>query len=80
MREKTLFYCQLLEDIDYDVPNISLPEGKELVINHCSKPVIKALRKKYAENSKAMLITQLGVCFLFSFEGFDKSDEDFYRP
>lgn len=74
-----VFYAKLLEPLEDAVHDIFLGKGVEIQLNLASRPMINALRKKYAQNPKSMLITQLGVCFLFSFEGFKTRDEVFWK-
>jgi len=74
------YFVKFLEPVEDHVHDIFIGEGAELTLNLASRPMIHALRKQYTRNPKSMLITQLGVQFLFSYEGFTARDESFYRP
>lgn len=69
MNKNHQFFAQTLESIHDRKNAIYIGSGVEIALHLASRPMILALRKKYRQNKYALLITQKGVKFLFSFPG-----------
>ncbi len=73
-------FCTVLEPIEYEVPEIYVGVGAIIPLHKASRPMIKALRRKFHENVRSLDITAKGLEFLFAYDGFSKLEEPNERP